>query len=207
MTAAERTALDAGLHIIVPVWGREYTQIFIDLLLPTLLAPGNIPALPHPERHVFQIYTTLEDRAMIEASPAYQRLIRHIRVAFHRVRVRDPFTAVNRFSVQSDCYRRAIREADAADQAMVFLTPDSVMADGSLRNLAAIAGRPGVRTIYGPGVRLIKEPVQAHLLRHHRVTEDGPIIIAPRELVRVMLDNLHPIAKAHFSVMRAPATG
>ena len=81
------------------------------------------------------------------------------------------------------------------------------MADGGLRNLARIAGRLGVRTIYGPGVRLIKEPVQAHLLRHHRATEDGPIVIAPRELVRVMLDNLHPIAKAHFSVMRAPATG
>ena len=42
----ERTALRAGLHFIVPVWGVDYTRCFTELCLPTLLAPGNIPALP-----------------------------------------------------------------------------------------------------------------------------------------------------------------
>jgi len=195
MTAAERTALDAGFHIIVPVWGREYTQIFIELMLPTLLAPGNIPALPHPERHVFQIYTTPADRAVIEASPIHARLKQHIRVAFHRVRS-HPEKGGNAYAIQSDCYRRAIREADAADQAMVFLTPDSVMADGSLRNLARIAGT-GVRAVLGVGVRLVKETVSEALLQYHR-GDDGVIAIGPRELVRLALPNIHPIAKAHF---------
>src|SRR5690606_38790960 len=120
----ERTALRAGLDFIVPVWGAEYTRCFVDLCLPSFLAPGNIPAMPLAERHVFRIYTTTADRATIEASPAFRLLARHIRVEFHRVRVRDPLRNVNRFSVQSDCYRRAIREADAADRAMVFVTPD-----------------------------------------------------------------------------------
>ncbi len=195
MSAAERTALDAGFHIIVPVWGREYTRIFTDLLLPTLLAPGNIPALPYPERHVFQIYTTPADRAVIEASPVHAQLKRHIRVVFRRVRA-HPEKGGNPYAIQSDCYRRAIREADAADQAMVFLTPDSVMADGSLRNLARIAGT-GVRAVLGVGVRLVKETVGDALLRNHR-SDDGVIAIGPRELVRLALPNIHPIAKAHF---------
>lgn len=198
MTAQERTALTAGWHFIVPVWGAEYTRCFVELCLPTFLAPGNIPSLPLRERHAFQIHTTPEDRAVIEASPAYRLLTRYMPVSFHRVRVPDPTKNANRFSVQSDCYRRAIRAADAADRAMIFMTPDMIAADGSLSNLAALADRPGVRAVLGTGVRLVKETVGAHLLEHHRSAADASIAIGSRALVRTMLQNLHPIAQSHF---------
>ncbi len=195
--SGERTALRAGLHFIVPVWGVEYTRCFTELCLPTLLAPGNIPALPFADRHVFQIYTTASDREAIEASPSYRRLVRHMPVAFHQVRV-HPQNSDNPYSIQSDCFRLAIRAADAADQAMVFLTPDMIMADGGLRSLAAIADRPNVRAVLGPGVRLVKETVGAALLSRHFRPADDSIAIAPRDLVRLLLTEMHPIAKAHF---------
>lgn len=194
---SERTALQAGIHFIVPVWGGEYTRCFTEICLPTFLAPGNIPALPYADRHAFQIYTTPRDRAAIEASPAYHQLVRHMRVTFHRVRVGEPTRSAYPLSIQSDCYRRAIRAADAADRAMFFMTPDMIIADGSLRNLAAIADRPGVRAVLSTGVRLVKEVVAAELLAHHRA-RDSAITIAPRDLMRMLLRHLHPMARAHF---------
>lgn len=193
----ERTALQAGIDFIVPVWGGDYTRFFTDVCLPTFLAPGNVPALPFADRHAFQIYTTLADRAAIEASPAYRRLRELIPVTFHRVRVAEPTRHLNPLSIQSDCYRRAIRAADAADRAMFFMTPDMIIADGGLRNLAAIADRPNVRAILGTGVRLVQEAVEPILRGRHRAS-DSAIAIAPRALVRLLLEHIHPMARAHF---------
>jgi hypothetical protein len=196
---AERTALQAGFHFVVPVWGAEYTRCFVDLCLPTFLAAGNIPALPLLERHVFQIHTTLADCAIIEASASYRLLKQYMRVEFNRIRVPNPARNANRFSVQSDCYRRAIRKADAADQAMIFVTPDMIVADGSLRALAEIADRPGVRTVLGTGVRLVKEMAAERLSNRQHCSDSGDALtIAPRDLVRMMFATMHPIAKSHF---------
>jgi hypothetical protein len=192
----ERTALGAGIDFIVPVWGASYTRLFVDVCLPTLLAPGNIPALPYPDRHVFAIYTTPDDRRTIEAAPAFRRLAGAIRVEFHPVRARVA-QIINHYDVQSDCFRRAIRRADAADRALVFLTPDLIMADGSLRGLARIASTP-VRAVLGVGIRLDKAPVSRHVLANHCSAAGDVIAIAPRDLVRLALDALHPIAKAHM---------
>jgi hypothetical protein len=198
MTDSERsTALRAGLDFILPVWGVEYTSCFTELCLPALLAPGNLPAVPLADRHVFQIYTTAKDRAAIEASASFRRLTRLMPVAFHQVRV-HPENSANPHSIQSDCFRLAIRAADAADRAMVFLTPDMIAADGSMRSLAAIGDRPEVRAVLGIGVRLIKETVSQALLSRHRRPDEDSIVIAPRELVRLLVTELHPICKAHL---------
>jgi hypothetical protein len=193
VTAGGKTAIEAGLQIIVPVWGEAYTRLFAELCLPTLLAPGNIPALPHRERHVFAIYTTPDDRRIIEAAPAFALLSRTIAVEFHPVRARVG-QIINHYDVQSDCFRRAIRRADAANRAMVFLTPDLVMADGSLRGLARIAGT-GARAVLGVGIRLDKAPARERLLAYRA---DDAIAIVPRDLVRLALGALHPIARAHM---------
>lgn len=196
-TTTGRTALQAGIDFIVPVWGDEYTRCFTEICLPTFLAPGNIPALPYPDRHVVQIYTTPRDRSAIEASPAFRHLVRHVRVNFHRVRVAEPTRSTYPLSIQSDCYRRAIRAADAADRAMFFMTPDMIIADGSLRNLAGIADRPGVRAVLSTGVRMAKETVAAELLARHRMHDDA-IAIAPRDLMHMLLWHIHPMARSHF---------
>ena len=196
MTASSRTALDAGFHIIVPVWGESYTRLFAEVSLPTLLAPGNIPALPHRERHVFSIYTTPDSRCLIESTPAFARLKEFIRVEFHPVRARVDQIG-NPYDVQSDCYRRAIRHADAVDKAIVFLTPDIVMSDGSLRGLARIAAS-SARAVIGVGVRLDKAQVRDRLLAHHCSATGDAIAITPHALARLALKTLHPIAKAHM---------
>lgn len=195
MADVRENAVEAGLQIVTPLWGAAYARVFTDLCLPALLAPGNIPALPHPERHAFQIFTTPEDRAIIEASPAFAALTRYMRVEFHPLRARAAKIG-DKYMTQSDCYRRAIARADDADQALVLLNPDLFVADGGLLSLARIA-RSGARAILGAGIRLDKDRIAAQLSARHRSADGSVIAIGPRDLVRLALSCLHPIAQAH----------
>lgn len=195
-TAGERTALQAGLHFVVPVWGDEYTRCFTELCLPTLLAPGNLPSLPHRERHRFVIYTTPRDRQIIEVAPVFTRIARLIRVEFHPVRARVGHI-INQYDVQSDCFRRAIRNADAADQALVFLTPDMIIADGSLHGLARIADTKA-RAVLGVGIRLDKALVRNRLLAEFCPGAGDAIAMAPRDMARLAFGALHPISTSHM---------
>jgi hypothetical protein len=34
-----------AVHVLLPLWGYRFIQQFLEFSLPTLLAPGNIPAL------------------------------------------------------------------------------------------------------------------------------------------------------------------
>ena len=34
-----------AIQVLVPVWGASYTSQFLEISLPTLLSPGNLPAL------------------------------------------------------------------------------------------------------------------------------------------------------------------
>ena len=34
----------SGLYFMTPVWGEAYTKLFLDIVIPSQLAPGNLPA-------------------------------------------------------------------------------------------------------------------------------------------------------------------
>src|SRR5208282_5679561 len=70
------------ISILLPVWGDEFVGQFLDDSLPTLLAPGNIPALAAalPTRFVF--LTRARDEAAIRAHPAGRHLAQVSEVAF-----------------------------------------------------------------------------------------------------------------------------
>jgi len=42
---AVKIAMNPKVRVLVPIWGKRYIKQFIDLALPSFLAPGNLPAL------------------------------------------------------------------------------------------------------------------------------------------------------------------
>jgi len=64
------------------VWGRLFVDKFMDYCLPSLLAPGNIPALARKRQVVHSIVTTEADRDRIVAHPAFARLRELVKVVF-----------------------------------------------------------------------------------------------------------------------------
>src|SRR5271156_1535988 len=64
-------------YFMVPFWGQRYREYFVDLCLPSLLAPNNIPLLRAEDGHRFLIATTREDWGAIEHLPIMDRLRQH----------------------------------------------------------------------------------------------------------------------------------
>lgn len=183
-------------HFITPVWGAEYTRLFVDVCLPTLLAPGNIPTLTDVPGSLYQIFTSPEDQRVIEKSVAFRKLTQHIKAEFQPIRARVD-SIRNQYFVQSDCYRRGIKISDAAGAAMIFLNADVVVADGGISTLLRLIDS-GKRAIMAMGVRLNKQAVEPALLRLSDDPQNCAITVSPRQLARLATDNLHQISRTHL---------
>src|ERR1700733_4640520 len=74
--APERLRRDAprAIKVVLPVWGYTYVRQFLECGLPTLLAPGNIPALAAALPTEFVLLTSEDDKELFEQNPTFQRL-------------------------------------------------------------------------------------------------------------------------------------
>jgi len=185
--------MPGGFHFLLPVWGESYVDLFLDIVLPSHLAPGNIPGLERKNDSLYRIFTRPQDVTRIEGHPAFQHLSTRMPAIIETI---DGEIHDNHI-VMSDCYRIGIGKADDADAASVFLTPDMIYADGSFRQMETIAER-GYRVIEMTGLRLLKPGVVPEL-RRFKASKEGPVLtITPRELLRSGMRNLHPITLDHF---------
>ncbi len=73
------------------LWGEAYVEKFLRWSLPSLLAPGNVPALAATDPVIFDIYTTEVDRARLAASPSIQALAEIARIDY--LMIPDEFSA------------------------------------------------------------------------------------------------------------------
>ena len=179
-----------GFHVLVPVWGAAYCDLFTGLSLPSQLARGNLPALPHKDRCLYQVLTRPEDRARIEQSDAWRALaaLMPARIDAWMPQERTPH------DIMSAYLRRGIEQADARDAASLFFNPDLVFADGAIEAMVRrVAG--GSRVIFTTGVRLRKDTAAPEIEGHR---QSAAITLAPRELASIALRNLHPISRQNF---------
>lgn len=184
------------IHVIVPVWGAAYTRCFLDVGLPSLLAPGNLPALDRDKGNVLHILTTKADREVIEQEAVWQRAraVLDCRVdilAGAANEIREPHR------VMSDCHRMAIQYGDSRSAAMVFYNPDVVMADGGMQSLVRLlaAGKRAVQTV---GLRLFKDDAVPLLLAQHLAADGVAVTVSPRALMAIAMRHLHPITMMHM---------
>jgi hypothetical protein len=63
-------------------WGEAFVDKFLNYNLPSMLAPGNIPALARGRKVVHSIVTTESDRETIVAHPVFARLSEYAEVVF-----------------------------------------------------------------------------------------------------------------------------
>jgi hypothetical protein len=187
------------LHFATPAWGTKYVSVFLDTTLPTLLAPGNIPALPNPERCVYRIFTLAADLPLIRGHTAYASLSKLLRVElvdaaelFNNARGRNS----TKYDWMTAAYNEALHRADCVDAATVFINADMVFSNRSFSNLVAIVSS-GKRAVEIEGFRTNKEAVEQSLQSRWR-TKSGAIDIPSRELVKLALANIHRVSRKHF---------
>jgi hypothetical protein len=182
--------------ILLPVWGADFIGEFLDNSLPTLLAPGNVPALAaaFPSRFVF--LTRMQDEAVIRAHPACARLSEICAVEF--APIDDLIMQGNHSTTITLAYARAVYRAGEAmlDTCFFFLVSDYIMADGSLAAVLARmqAGASAVQV----GNFQLDEATAESWLRRCPADAGTERVLRPRELMRRALGCLHPLTLANI---------
>lgn len=176
---------------VIAVWGESYTRLFLDIALPAQLAAGNLGALKDSNA-VFQIYTTVEDASVIQQSVVFKQLEQIMPVEFHIISI----STDNRYVLMSNCHKLAIEYANQRSAALIFLTPDSVIADGGLANVLKLMAS-GVRVISTVGLRLKQETVIPKL-NSFMNSEKTILNIPAPNLMKLALNTLHSITLQHI---------
>jgi hypothetical protein len=185
-----------AIQLLVPVWGASYTSQFLEISLPTLLSPGNLPSLAKalPCKLVFLTSSTDAADLKNHAAVHYLRSVCDVEISV----IDDLITGDNYSTTITLAYARAVRAAGDAmlDTCFFFMISDYIVADGSLANVLARmqAGYSG--TVAG-NFQVVEESAKGSFFKTFDANKSN-IIVRPRELMRWALDHLHPMTLANM---------
>jgi len=199
-----RLAQPKAIQLLLPVWGERYIDQFLEFCLPTLLAPGNIPALAKALPCKFVFLTSSEGEKNLRAHPGIRYLDSYCTVETQVID--DLITGDNHSTTITLAFERAVRAAGAEilNTCFFFLISDYLMADGSLASVLKRmqAGASGV--LAGNFQVVEQDAIKTFHMRFDRGRPD--IAIPPRELVDWALNHLHAMTAANtvnFSLSRS----
>jgi hypothetical protein len=183
------------LHFITAVWGRVYTDLFLQVVLPNQLSAGNLLYFrDKPDSVTFKIYTTKADAEYMRTSPCYAQLTAAVPVEIVHL---DDVDLSGKYTALTECHRRAIRSADAAGAALVFLSPDAIWSDGTFKRVWEL-GQAGTRVVMVGSIRVVKETFVPEYLAQHFSPDECSAGVPARELVKLAMRHLHPLTESLF---------
>src|ERR1700733_11771032 len=127
-----KVAVLRPFYIVVVVWGEVYRDYLLEYALPTMLAPGNLPALQGRRPAKYLIATTREDWEIIRATAIFCELRKYAEPVFLELPSKDdrPYW---RYSIVG---HKLCCEMAARDKAYrMFTSPDALYSDGMLKRL------------------------------------------------------------------------
>jgi len=194
--AAQQRPPPSAVKVLLPVWGERFVAQFLEFCLPTLLAPGNIPALARMLPCEIVLMTRGADEEMIYRHPLWPHLTGICSVTFSRID--DLITDGNHSTTITLAYARMVREAGEKmlDTCFIFLVSDYLVADGALRTVLArmLDGASGV---LAGNFQVIAEDA-ADSLRLWLDPEPASLALPSRKLLKWALSHLHPATVANI---------
>jgi hypothetical protein len=176
------------IRLVTVVWGREFVEIFLRIGLRTLLAGGNAPALARAHQVTYTIYTTPEDRQLLEAEPAFARLREALNVQFSLFGLSE----IDRASPSSHgiFWYRAIALARRRNEVLFFIMPDVLYARGTLLAWARHF-ESGARAVFTVGPRVALETTLPELEARFPARQE-PCDLSREELLELLYRHFHP---------------
>jgi hypothetical protein len=194
MTSPDTAILERPFYFIVVLWGERFCDYFLDLCLPTLVSPGNLPALSTKLRSKFLIWTYPDDWMRIKAAPIFKLLERYADPVFSEIPPCPPGES-SKYHHMGIGHRLGLEMAYQENAHPLVLTPDSMFSDGTLARLQQLASE-GVELVLMPAIPFAEEPFYENLLKlgispRNRNGIAEPICIGSRQLVHAALGSLH----------------
>ncbi len=175
------------LYFVVVFWGREHREYFLRLLAPSLLAPGNLPALENKLGSKFLICTTAEDWSAIQGDPDFLALTHRINPVL--IEIPPPNQDSNKYLVMSAGHKLATTMVFRERACGVFLTPDLVLADGGVVALQRLS-REGKQVVLCAAMRYTYEGAVPEI-EALRTGPGVPLVLPPRRLAEIALRHMH----------------
>ena len=191
----ERRPPPKAAKLLVPVWGYHHVRHFLEFSLPTMLAPGNVPAVAAALPTEFIILTSADDVAYIRLHPAFRELSASCKVA---IRLIDHLITDGNYSTTITlAYTETVRDAgvEMVDTCFFFLVSDYIIADGSFNN-ALKRMLKGVSAVVVGNCQVVLEDALPWLERRLPIGKHS-LVLQPRQLMEWALNHLHPATLAN----------
>lgn len=162
-----------NLRINLTAWG-THVQTMRSVLFPSLLSPGNLPALAARHSITIDLCSTPVNFDDLLSCPHFIKIAEYADVDFVEV---EPNETRRVHQILSACHRHTLgQRCDGC----LFIQPDMIIADGALRWLAEVI--PDANAV------LVATP---RAILGNAAALSFPV--TPRRLMRFMLDHKHPV--------------
>ena len=172
----------------VVFWGEQYRQYFCNVLLRSLLAPGNLPRLDRSAGHKFLICCPGADWAALQSHPAAVGASRYLELV--HVLIEPPSVGVNSVEHMAEGHSRAAAMCQEARAIGSLLHPDMVFADGFVASLERYIASH-MEVVLAPALRLAETPLFASLSLNPNRESGEPLVLRPRKVAAAVIASLH----------------
>jgi hypothetical protein len=182
--------LDKSFYFIVVLWGERFRNYFLDYCLPSLLAPGNIPAISTTQRTKFIIATRPNDWEALKAAPIFQSLGHYADPVYVEIPEQPP--GRSGCEHMNEGHKLACNIAFKNNGLAMILTPDCMLSDGAVARLQELAIKD-VEVVLVAALRFGEEPFLGHLYAEGLLSrKDEPLAISGRQMAAAALKGFHP---------------
>ncbi len=186
--------LDRPFYFIVVLWGERFRDYFLEYCVPSMLSPGNLPALSTRRPSKILIATTAADWAAIQSSPIFAVLQRYIRAEMIDIPPCPP--GRSSYDHMGRGHKLACERAFRDSAYAMVLTPDCMLSDGTIERLQQLASS-GVELVVAAAVRFDEESFLGSLRRMgvlpdvSRSASGSPLVITGRQIAYAAVNGLH----------------
>ena len=196
-----RNSSPKAVKILMPLWGDSYIGQFLEYGLPTLLAPGNVPAVAVSLPTEFVFLTSAEDEEAITKHPSFMALAAICKTSIRRI---DHLITDGNYSTTITlAYAEAIcATCDAmVDTCFFLLVSDYIVADGSLANVLGRMQR-GASAVISGNFQVARETALPWLTKRSAAADKTTLALSARALISWGLGHLHPVTLANTMDVR-----
>jgi hypothetical protein len=182
--------------LLLPIWGFRYITQFLEFGLPTLLAPGNIPAVAALLSCEFHLMTSAADAPMVAEHPAWQMLQTVCRVKIELID--DLITDGNHSTTITLAFSRAVRAVgpQMTDTCFINICADYLFSDSALDSVMKHM-YAGASAVLAGNFQIVSEDGLG-ALRRKIDPACVELPISSRELIRCGITYMHPATVANI---------
>ncbi len=194
------SVLDWPFYFIIVLWGERFCDYFLEYCVPSMLSPGNLPALSTSQPSKFLIATTAADWAALQSSPVFSAMAHYISAEIIEIPPCPP--GRSSYDHMGLGHKLACERAFRNCAYAMVLTPDCMLSDGTISRLQELA-HAGCELVVAAAIRFSEEAFLGHLRKLGVLPEAPssttalPLVITGRQMAYAAVNGLHNEALAY----------